>query len=170
MKSSLAAAAGLLVLLARALGSTVEAVLRARFVAAGCRWENFAAASAFKPILAKLFGHLGVHFLLVLFACYSGRWQCHHRGLKMFDALVVWHPQHCRRLMAWQQDRHFFFVFLLELRTGEGILDLVGFAHAARKTLGVLFQLAGLWPVCPCLRCMHMAGLFERTCSHCSCL
>ena len=162
MKSPLAAVAGLLVLLARAPGSTVEAVLRARSVAAGCRWENFAAASAFKPVLAKFFGHLGVHFLLALLACYSGRWQCHHGGLKMFDALVVWHPQHCRRLMAWQQDRHFSLSFCLSCARGKAssILLLLHMPHEI--LLASSFSLRVFGPVSPCLHCMHMRACLNE--------
>ena len=157
MKSPLAAAAGLLVLLARAPGSTVEAMLRARFVAAGCCWENFAAASAFKPVLPKFFGHLGVHFLLALFACYSGRWQCHHGGLKMFDALGRLASAALQAPDGLAAGQALLFVFLLELRTGEGVLDLVDFAHAACNPLGALFQLADLWP-CVSVFALHAHG------------
>ena len=61
---ALAAAAGLLILLAGAAGRAVEAVLVVRLLAAGCGRKDLLAAPAREPILADFLVHFGFHCIL----------------------------------------------------------------------------------------------------------
>ena len=170
MKTALAAAASLHIFLSGAAGRAVQAaqVLR-RWIAACFRWKNLLAGAAGEPILAVLLVSLGFDFLLALFTGYSGRRQCHHGRLKMLDALGRSAPAALQALDGLAAGQTFLVVALLELGAGKAssILLILHMLHAI--LLASFSSLRVFGPVSPCLHCMHMAGLFARTCAHCSC-
>ena len=87
MKSALTATAGLLILLARTTRCTVQATLRASWVAACCCQENCRTGTAGEPILAELLVHPGLHSVLTLLTSDPGCRQGRHGGVEVFNAL-----------------------------------------------------------------------------------
>ena len=87
----------------------------------------------------------------------------------MLDALGRSAPAALQALDGLAAGQTFLVVALLELGAGKAssILLILHMLHAI--LLASFSSLRVFGPVFPCLHCMHMAGLFARTCAHCSC-
>jgi len=132
MPLGLAAAASLFVLLPGAPGCAVEAVLVARLLAAGCSRKGLLVAAAHEPIFALLLVDPVLHGSLISFVYHATGGEGDHGGIEVLDALAVATmstPQDVSLLAA---GKAFPAIFLFQLGSWKGILDLSQLADAAR--------------------------------------